>query len=79
MVQRPEQAGRQEWFDAEARAEWQRVVPGLERLDLLKPEDRAMLRILHHLVALCRRGRAYADGLTMTNPDSSHTSAHPCV
>ncbi len=27
----------------EAAAEWKRVVPGLQRLDLLKPEDRAML------------------------------------
>ena len=56
-------------------------MPGLERLDLLKPEDRAML------VVFCTTwsryvdaGRAYAPTvLTMTNPDSSHTSAHPCV
>lgn len=27
----------------EALAEWERVVPGLSRLDLLKPEDRAVL------------------------------------
>ncbi len=27
----------------EARDEWERVVPGLARLDLLKPEDRALL------------------------------------
>lgn len=27
----------------EALAEWERVVPGLARLDLLKPEDRALL------------------------------------
>ena len=39
----PNRPADEEWFDAEARAEWQRVVPGLERLDLLKPEDRAML------------------------------------
>ena len=25
------------------------------------------------------RGALRADGLTMTNPDSGHTSAHPCV
>ena len=56
-------------------------MPGLERLDLLKPEDRAML------VVFCTTwsryvdaGRAYAPTvLTMTNLDSSHTSAHPCV
>ncbi|MEU8671386.1 phage terminase small subunit P27 family [Streptomyces anulatus] len=31
------------WLSTEAAAEWRRVVPGLQRLDLLKPEDRAML------------------------------------
>lgn len=31
------------WLSAEAKAEWKRVVPGLERLDLLKEEDRATL------------------------------------
>ncbi|MFE2600122.1 phage terminase small subunit P27 family [Streptomyces sp. NPDC059396] len=31
------------WLSKEAAAEWRRVVPGLQRLDLLKPEDRAML------------------------------------
>jgi P27 family predicted phage terminase small subunit len=31
------------WLSREAAAEWRRVVPGLQRLDLLKPEDRAML------------------------------------
>lgn len=32
-----------EWLTPEARAEWDRVVPGLALLELLKPEDRAML------------------------------------
>jgi P27 family predicted phage terminase small subunit len=32
-----------EWLPAEARAEWDRVVPELARLDLLKPVDRASL------------------------------------
>jgi P27 family predicted phage terminase small subunit len=31
------------WLSREARAEWLRVVPGLQRLDLLKEEDRATL------------------------------------
>lgn len=31
------------WLSREAKAEWRRVVPGLERLDLVKPEDRATL------------------------------------
>ncbi|MGW6872902.1 phage terminase small subunit P27 family [Streptomyces xanthophaeus] len=32
-----------EWLPAEARAEWERVVPELARLDLLKPVDRGAL------------------------------------
>jgi P27 family predicted phage terminase small subunit len=32
-----------EWLSDEARAEWDRVLPGLSRLSLLKPEDRAGL------------------------------------
>jgi P27 family predicted phage terminase small subunit len=31
------------WLSREAAAEWRRVVPGLQRLDLLKEEDRATL------------------------------------
>lgn len=31
------------WLSPEARAEWKRVAPGLERLDLVKPEDRGTL------------------------------------
>lgn len=31
------------WLSSDARDEWNRVVPGLTVLDLLKPEDRAML------------------------------------
>ncbi len=31
------------WLSREAAAEWRRIVPGLARLDLLKPEDRAAL------------------------------------
>lgn len=31
------------WLSREAAAEWRRVAPGLERLDLLKEEDRAVL------------------------------------
>lgn len=31
------------WLSREAKAEWRRVVPGLQNLDLLKPEDRAVL------------------------------------
>lgn len=31
------------WLSREAKAEWRRVAPGLSRLDLVKPEDRATL------------------------------------
>lgn len=31
------------WLSREAKAEWRRIVPGLTRLDLVKPEDRATL------------------------------------
>lgn len=31
------------WLSPEASAEWRRVLPGLQRLDMLKPEDRAVL------------------------------------
>lgn len=31
------------WLSREAKAEWKRVVPGLQRLDILKEEDRAVL------------------------------------
>ncbi|MFI5685893.1 phage terminase small subunit P27 family [Streptomyces sp. NPDC051636] len=31
------------WLSREAAAEWRRVAPGLQRLDLLKEEDRAVL------------------------------------
>lgn len=31
------------WLSREAKAEWKRVAPGLVRLDLIKPEDRATL------------------------------------
>ncbi|BBX39269.1 phage terminase small subunit P27 family [Mycobacterium simiae] len=31
------------WLTREAKAEWRRIAPGLERLDLIKAEDRAAL------------------------------------
>lgn len=42
-----------EWMSPEARAEWHRVTPGLTSLDILKPEDRAML------VAYCETWSTY--------------------
>lgn len=56
------------WLSSEARAEWRRIVPGLQRLDLLKEEDRAML------AAYCETWSTFVlatrsvtkDGLTIT-------------
>lgn len=58
-----------EWLSDEARAEWDRIAPGLERLDLLKPEDRA------NLVAYCETWARFVaatrsiqvDGLQVVN------------
>jgi P27 family predicted phage terminase small subunit len=70
-----------EWLIGEALAEWQRIVPGLESLDLLKPEDRAALAVLCETwarwveaVALYR-----AEGMVLTNPDSGRRHVHPAV
>jgi phage terminase small subunit len=46
-----------DWLDGEAKAEWDRVVPELERLDLLKPTD------LGALVAYCENWAILVDAL----------------
>lgn len=69
------------WLSREARAEWRRVVPGLERLDVLKPQDRAALSVYCEcwsaFVAATRQYRV--EGMTMVNPDSGRVHTHPCV
>lgn len=68
-----------EWLSEEAAAEWSRVVPGLQRLDLLKAEDRAIL------VAYCETwssfvaaiARTKAEGLTIRAAQGM--IAHPAV
>ncbi|MBD3546826.1 phage terminase small subunit P27 family [Streptomyces sp. JV180] len=67
------------WLSREAAAEWRRVTPGLQRLDLLKEEDRAML------AAYCETWSVFVlatrdvtlTGLTVlqitTRPDGSST------
>jgi len=67
------------WLSKEAAAEWRRVVPGLTRLDLLKPEDRATL------TAYCETWATFVeatrqvrrDGLTIDAKQG--TLAHPAV
>lgn len=69
------------WLSREARAEWRRVVPGLTRLDLIKPEDRGTL------TAYCETWARFVDatrtvqreGMTLTNQDSGRVYVHPCV
>lgn len=70
-----------EWLDDEGRAEWARVAPGLERLALLKPEDRAALAVYCETwsryvkaVQQCR-----AEGLVLTNPASGRAHANPAA
>lgn len=68
-----------EHFDADARELWQRVTPGLEQLDLLKPEDYGAL------VAYCETWSTYqqalrcvrADGLTVQNPKTGMPHKNP--
>lgn len=56
------------WLTREAAAEWRRIVPGLQRLDLLKEEDRGVL------VGYCETWARFVEatkviqteGLTMT-------------
>lgn len=69
------------WLSREARAEWRRVVPGLEALDILKPQDRAALSVYCETwatyVAAVRQYRA--EGFVLTNPDSGRVHTHPAV
>jgi P27 family predicted phage terminase small subunit len=68
-----------EWLSDEARAEWDSVVPELERLQILKPEDRACL------VAYCETWATYVaalhqvrtEGLMLVNPTSGRAHKHP--
>lgn len=45
------------WLSREAKAEWRRVAPGLQRLDLLKEEDRASL------AAYCETWATWVDAI----------------
>lgn len=69
------------WLSREAKAEWRRVAPALERLDLVKPEDRATLAAYcetwSRFVTATRM--VHKEGITAVNPDSGRTSVHPAV
>lgn len=70
-----------DWLDAEALAEWRRVAPTLERLDLLKPEDRALLSAYCETwsVYVAAVQRVRAEGLTITSPKSGVVHRNPAV
>jgi P27 family predicted phage terminase small subunit len=66
---------------AEARAEWERITPSLDRLNLLKPEDYAAL-VVH-----CQTWQTYitairavrAEGVTLINPESGCPRKNPAL
>lgn len=70
-----------EWLEGEALAEWERIVPCLEELDLLKPADMAVLAV--YCVTWARFVDAVAEykrhGLTLVNPDSGRVGKNPAV
>ncbi|MCC9154895.1 phage terminase small subunit P27 family [Streptomyces parvulus] len=76
------------WLSREAAAEWRRVAPGLQRLDLLKEEDRAVLTAYcetwSQFVTATRQ--LHDEGLTREvvtvrkdGGESRRTVAHPAV
>ena len=70
-----------DWLDAEALAEWGRVVEALEPLDVLKVADGAALTVYcetwSRFVWAVKRYRA--EGITLVNPDSGNVRKHPAV
>lgn len=69
------------WLDDEALAEWERVVPTLDQLGLIKAEDRALFSAYCETWStwVAARKRIRAEGLTLTNPTSGHVSTNPAV
>lgn len=67
------------WLSREAAAEWRRVVPGLQRLDLLKEEDRAVLAAYCETWAtfVAATRVVHREGLTFEAKQG--TLAHPAV
>jgi P27 family predicted phage terminase small subunit len=70
-----------DWLNPEARGEWERIAPELERLDLIKPEDRGIFAA--YCLAWSRLVRAEAicaaEGLTLTNPTTGRVGTHPAA
>ncbi|QCX81060.1 Phage terminase, small subunit [Streptomyces sp. YIM 121038] len=68
-----------EWLSAEARAEWDRVVPELARLDLLKENDRAGLAAYCEAWATFREATEAVQREGLTIEAKQGTLAHPAV
>ncbi|MFE7566217.1 phage terminase small subunit P27 family [Streptomyces sp. NPDC057539] len=68
-----------DWLSEEAAAEWTRVVPGLQRLNILKEEDRAVL------AAYCETWATFVDAVRQQHRDGLTIEAkqgmlpHPAV
>ncbi|NJQ14216.1 phage terminase small subunit P27 family [Streptomyces bohaiensis] len=68
-----------DWLSPEAAAEWARVVPGLARLELLKPEDRASLASYCEAVATLRTATELVQREGLTIEAKQGTLPHPAV
>lgn len=68
-----------DWLSGEARAEWERVVPGLSRLDLLKPEDGAALAAYCEAWATFREATETVQREGLTFEAKQGTLPHPAV
>ena len=69
------------WLNPEARGEWNRIAPELDRLELIKPEDAGIL--VAYCLAWSRLVSAEAiiqtEGLTAMNPQTGRRAVHPAV
>ncbi|MFF5451868.1 phage terminase small subunit P27 family [Streptomyces sp. NPDC012950] len=68
-----------EWLSPEAAAEWERVLPELSRLDLVKEQDRAALAAYCEAWATFREATETVQREGMTIEAKQGTLAHPAV
>jgi P27 family predicted phage terminase small subunit len=70
-----------EWLSLDGRELWAKIAPGLERLDLLKPEDYSTLIAYCECWATYREALATIrrDGLTAENPKTGVLHKHPAL
>ena len=70
-----------DWLDAEALAEWQRIVPALDAVGSIKPEDRGIItaRCVAWSRAVAAEAIIAAEGPTVINPQSGRLATHPAV